>query len=235
MVNEINRLINVALSCLFILVITNKTKAQDEQSFRLTSKPIGVIYQKNRSQKGNEFLFDKWNKGEIILSDGQKVNNIELNFNAYSNDLLYAIKGNTAVVVSKIQYKGFKIYTENRRRNFALISDSIFNNSLQEPIILEVLHEGKIKAYADRKFRINYNLMKNNPFGQSVYYSEDSYYVIIEGELISSPRTIRSYYKFYNKSSIKQIIKSNDLNLKVEEELLSFLAILDTWVVERQL
>lgn len=224
---EINIFLRVVLAYLLVTVSNSEIKAQDDQSFRLKSKPVGVLYQKNRSQKGSELLFDKWCNGEIILSNGQKIENIDLNFNAYSNDLLYAIKGNTAVVVSKIQYKGFKVHSDHKNRYFALVTDSIFHFTNHQPIILEVLFDNQIKAYADRKYKVNYTLMKNNPFGQSVYYSEDSYYVIIDGELIGNPQNIRSYYKFYDKVIIKQLVRSNKFNLKNEDELISFLSFLD--------
>lgn len=211
----------------FICSNSNLLYAQDELALRLKTKPIGVIYQKNRMYKGSEFLFDTWNKGEILFSNGQKVDNLQLNFNAYTNDLLYAIRGNTAVVVSKYQFKSFKIYSNNQGREFVLYSDSAIDFSVNDPLILEVLYVGEIKAYANRMYKVNYNLMKANPFGRSVYYSEENYYVIIEGELISNPQNVRSYCKFYEKTFIKKLVRTNSLDLKVEEDLISFLRILE--------
>jgi len=222
------RIHTVLIIGLLVFANINIAKGQDNLPLRLKSKPVGVIYQKNRSQKGSELLFDSWNKGEITFSDSQTIEHIDINFNAYSNDLFYAINGNTAVVVSKFQYASFKIYSEGQCREFVKISDTLIDVTANTPTILEVLHSGNIKAYANRKFKVNYTLMKNNPFGQSVYYLEESYYVIVEDELITSPQNIRSYYKFYDKAIIKQIAKSHKLNLKVEEELISFLNILDS-------
>ncbi len=202
--------------------------AQDEVDLRLKPKPSGTLYQRSNSYPGSEFLFDDWQSGELCFKNGEKINKLRLNYNAFTDDVVYAIKGNSAVMVTKHQLLGFNTINEPDAR-FFLLSNRIMalNSSFEKPVFLEVLHDGINKVYVHYKLRINTLLAKDNPFNKSVYYPDISYYVCIKDEVLSSPQNKKSYFNYYNKSVVKDIIRTNKLSLKNEEDLVFFISELD--------
>lgn len=202
--------------------------AQSELNLRLKPKPSGTVYQKNNNYKGSEFLFDEWQPGELHLKNGQILGDLWLNYNAYTDDVVYSIQGNSSVVVSKYQLHGFKIMVQSFEKTFILSErDSVLRSGFSTPTFLEVLYNGKNKVYSQRVFMVNNLLVKDNPFNKSVYYSKDTYFVSTSGVLIDSPHRKNSYYFHFGKSVIKEIIRSKNLSLKKEEDLVSFISELD--------
>ena len=131
-------------------------------------------------------------------------------------------------MVSKHQLLGFKINDTTHKRTFVL-SNSV--NALKsisnEPGFLELLYDGANKVYAQRALKVNNLLAKDNPFNKSVYYSEIEYYVIISGDVLTSPHNKKSYFSYYDKSVVKEIIRSKKISLKNETDLVYFISELD--------
>ena len=202
--------------------------AQNEVDPQLTAKPIGIVWQSKHHYPGSEFLFEDWMPGEIHLNNGQIVKNIQLNYNAYSDALIYAAGGMTPVETSKYHVKAFRVSTRQGKRFFILSDfDAHLRADNEDRQFYELLYDGSNRFYAKRSKKINKSLVNDNPFKKSVYYRDDEYLINIKGDWLTRPQKPASYYPYYEKSLVKNIIRKNRLSLKREEDLVRFLSELD--------
>lgn len=195
---------------------------------RLVAKPYGMVCHSANHYPGSEFLFSEWMPGEIQLINGQSIPNLKLNYNAYTDAMVYAAEGNTPVQLSKYQVKACLIHSNTGDRSFVVSeNDSNLQSVLDKPGFLEVLYDGAIKLYAERSLKINTTLVSDNPFQKSIYYADDKYLVCIQGKWITRPNKPGSYFAFYEKSTVRKIIRSQKLILKNEADLIQFLSELE--------
>jgi hypothetical protein len=221
----------ICIFLLLLLVISVQgpdTMAQAEPDLRLTPKPVGVVYRKSNQYPGSEFLFTDWKQGELQLKNGQVIKDLAINYNAYSDEVVYKASGNITVEISKHQVSGFKVTKPAVVRSFILSgNDPVIDSFFSKPVFLELLYDGRIKLYARRSFKINHQLTQDNPFNKSVYYPEDRYYVKIADELIPSPQKAKSYLPYYDRALVRDILHSQHLTLKDESGLINFIEALD--------
>lgn len=225
---------NIIAFSITLLFISNLILAQksDDELFRLKPKIAGQLYLKDFRMIGTEFLFDEWKPGEIILSDGQIISYPRINFNALTNDLIYAIQKNLAVTTSKFQVSGFTIQQDLRKRKFILRKDFETAINKGELVFYEVLYDGILTLYAYRNFKIKSVLLQNNPFKESVFYTDDKFYVLIGNQLIKSPQSKSAYYTQFEKPLVKKTIRSNNLSISREKDLIKFVELLDTQITQ---
>jgi len=199
---------------------------------RLVAKPYGMVYQSANRYPGSAFLFDDWMPGEIQLKNGQTIQNLMLNYNAWADVMVYAAAGNTPVQLSDYQVKSCLIRSNTGDRSFLVSrNDSTLQSAQENSRFLEVLYNGTNKLYAQRSLRINTTLVKDNPFRKSVYYANDRYLVSIGGKWITRPNKPGSYYDSYEKPVVRKIIRTHKLSLKNEDDLIRFLKELEQYNV----
>lgn len=211
-----------------IILAVQTSKAQTENDLRLTAKPVGVVWQSKNHYPGSEFLFGDWMPGEIHLNNGQTVRNILLNYSAFSDALIWAAGGMTPVEISKYHVKTFSVSTGEEERLFILSDfDTNLSSGRNDLHFYEVLYEGLNRLYVQRSLKINKSLVSDNPFKKSVYYRDDRYLINIKGNWLTRPLKPASYYRYYEKSGVKNILRKNKLSLKDEDDLAVFLRELD--------
>ncbi|MBN2817515.1 MAG: hypothetical protein JXP36_01010 [Bacteroidales bacterium] len=200
----------------------NAQHNSEKDNFRMKPKLTGTMYQKQNMYPGSEFLFDEWQTGTITLKNGRQLKNMQLNYNAYTNDLVYAIDGNTAVVVSKFQVSDFIILNSTPERKFILINGDIINKSFNSEMFVELLFNGNITIFANRMMKVNSSLVMQNRFNESVYYLTNEYYACMGDYCFMTAQNKRNFYSFFNKVEVNKIIRKYNLNLKKENDLVEF-------------
>lgn len=216
----------------FLISITFYSYSQENNitvlNKRIQPKLKGTVYQKANRYPGSEFMFDSWKNGEIELTSGKVVLIPRLNYNAYSDELVYALEDNTPVVISMYQVKSFKIILNSGSREFIAMDSISLDDIDRLQAYLELLFSSeKNKLYAFRVMKIKTALINNNPFSESVYYLTSKYIASIGGKLISNAYLKKSYYPYYDKVTIKKIIRKNHLTLKKESDLIKFISLLN--------
>ncbi|MBN1951393.1 MAG: hypothetical protein JW801_09320 [Bacteroidales bacterium] len=218
------------LHALLIVLLTGPAAgllAQEGSAFRLTAKPYGIVYQSRNHYPGSEFLFDSWVSGDVRLENGQVIRGLKINYNAFTDALIYSGEDNISIEISKAQVSSFLVKDNAYERLFILYPNDRNSDQKGGSQFVEVLYNGDNKLYAKRKFKINEMLVQDNPFRKSVYYPDDKYYAQVQGEWVLRPGKPSSYYAIYGKSRIKKLMHSHKLSLNKEEDLVRFLSELD--------
>jgi hypothetical protein len=102
---------------------------------------------------GKTYLYDKFLKGEVELSDGTKISNLGLSYSTYRDELIYYNSVASAqIVIDKISLNGFSITDPNGIvRHFCRQYCSEY---MRDQCYFEILSEGKISLLAYRKVNL---------------------------------------------------------------------------------
>lgn len=228
-----NLLLYIGVFIFSLTMIFENSNAQDNQfekeiAVGLQQKLTGTIYQRTSKYPGSEFLFDTWQLGSVLLKNGQTIENLQLNYNGFSDELVYSFEDQRIIVVSKYQLAGFRIYAGNR--TFLLKPSSLFAHEKNSEVYLEMLTEGPVEVFAKREIRISSTLASGNQFGESVFYSVNSYYALHNGNCIIQAQKMRSYYPCFDKAEVKKLVRKHQLKLSDERDLVKFASLLGTIV-----
>lgn len=223
----------------FSIIATGITHAQDnllvserypEMKY---NRVVGGVYFNDYLQiKGNAFLTEDWNHGDVLLNDGYTIKNINFKLDAYTHRLLvYQEYLKRIVILEKRLIQSFTIYENNKERRFILADFNDTRANAENGSFLEVLLEDHISFY---KFysRDVVPLRASEGILLDEFTNELDYY-IYENEKYSRVRVSKStlfnrYPQF--KNQMKQHIRKQKLRVKKEEDFIAALAYLSQLV-----
>jgi hypothetical protein len=171
----------------------------------------------NKMIGNNNQYFNNWMPGDIYLNNGCVIKNELLRFNTFTGDLLWLRKSDYQTgIVNKQVVAGFALYDQNNLHNvkFKKIRTKNWYSGDSANIFFQVLAEGKISLYANRKSQI----LKNT----NEIIEKDEYYLLRNGIL---SKFIPNRYILYRlmgeeKPNMRSAIRSEHLRVKKEPQLI---------------
>lgn len=181
--------------------------------------------------KGTPLLFEDFHKGNFYYNNKTYLEDINLNYNCYTDELLFFNDNQTYIADTKdIDY--FAIL--GNEENSILVFKQVFMLSEKGRIFLQVLHQGEstlFKRY--RKQFLEADFYK--PYGQGrqvdEYNDYAEYYIKVDEREISLLKPNKSsVLKIFNDQSdlIGSYIKKGKINLKDEADLIRLVKYYDS-------
>lgn len=163
--------------------------------------------------KGDRF-YCNWTKGEIFLTNGERITGLSLRYEGYLDQLLWLREDFKTGVLFKPGIKGFNLFDQSNNivASFAKIRIKLPFESDSADCLLQVLVNGDYGFYAFRKISKvpdALELENNTKF----YVSHNDQYKMIKlrtRDLLKVP--------FIDKVKMELIIKSNKIRLKDNEQ-----------------
>jgi hypothetical protein len=128
------------------------------------AQPAGLNNQSNDKIRGTRFipyanfsgkpyLYDKFLKGEIELTNGTKIANLGLSYSTYRDELIYYNSAVSAqIIIDKLSLNGFSISETNGRvRHFCR---QLCSEYMHGQCYFEILSEGEISLLVYRKVNL---------------------------------------------------------------------------------
>jgi hypothetical protein len=172
---------------------------------------------------GKPYLFDKFLKGEIELSDGTKISNLGLSYSTYRDELIYY---NTIVsaqiVIDKTSLNGFSIYESNG--NVRHFCRQFCSEYMRDQCYFEILSEGKISLLAYRKVNLetcNTYYSKSGlayePANSFFLYSREKGYSLVK----LNRKSLLSKFSKPNQKIIRKLLRKNGVVIEDEESFIN--------------
>lgn len=152
---------------------------------------------------------------ENLVIDGQRYGNVPIMYDIFSDIVVIRHRdksGLFALIQLQDNLSGFSLYGHTFRK----ISATDIKGSPQSPQIFDVLMEGQtVILIAKRKKEIYMQDAKPE------YRQEDLFYFLIQGKLVPVTRK-KDLLKTFDsqEAKIKDFIKTNNLDIRVEEDLI---------------
>lgn len=215
-------LIFIIYSC---TLFANTPDKQENANSYLT----GEIYADKIGIKGEQFYNKEWTNSQIGLSTGETVFNKKLKYNYMLDELIYFNETiNQQVKLDKPLIKSFTIKNkQGEEKEFVKL------NVNQESFFAEVAVKGNLNLYIQHKTKIENNdvnidgsnYRQQTIVPQVIYYittKENQYFEI---DKISKKSILKIFPD--KKDQLLRILKSHNLKLKREEDLVQFIEILN--------
>lgn len=188
----------------------------------------------NRYQgvKGSPYVFEEFRQGEVFLKTKNKVAIQELNYNCFENELVYMDPSTKVTrLLNKLQVDLFTIHNGEEVLNFVPL---ILEEST-EPIFAEVLYnQGSIvyKVYGKDWLKANYQDVYSADRRYDEFVDKYDLYFLKKGDQVlyrarKSKKQLIAAFAGHEKE-ISSFIKSNKLDLKEDESLVSLLRYYDS-------
>lgn len=188
----------------------------------------------NRYQgvKGSPYVFEEFRQGEVFLKTKNKVAIQELNYNCFENELVYMDPSTKVTrLLNKFQVDLFTIHNGEEVLNFVPL---ILEEST-EPIFAEVLYnQGSIvyKVYGKDWLKANYQDVYSADRRYDEFVDKYDLYFLKKGDQVlyrarKSKKHLIAAFAGHEKE-ISSFIKSNKLDLKEDESLVSLLRYYDS-------
>lgn len=227
--------IKSALNSILFCIIMLSTNGIVAQQARLSSEvypehryyPLKgeVFYGAYRQVRGSAYLFDDWVVGDIKLSTGKALNDVQYKIDVYSHYLLvYNDYLKRVIVLEQKDIAGFSFEDAGHKREFKRIKASRNIKQLHDEFFQEVLLEGHISFYRLYYRDIIPLRSPEMPFIEE-FVNGESYYIVYQGdwENVRLRRSsIINKFPAY-KSEIKQFARKNKLRFKRESDLVEVL------------
>ncbi len=189
--------------------------------------PIGA----KNDTKGTPLFLENWVNGSVVLKNGVKFNNSELNFSLYE-DKLYFRRDNQFFVVDGI-ISEFYLESGEANKPFHFVSGYPSTNTTNDNTYFQVLADGghyQLLKWQHKKIRDVYSYGGVN---ESEYVNQEAYYVFERGN-----KKIWNIGNKINALSIKNTLsidesiwkaysEKNNSNAKGEKSLLDFVTYLN--------
>jgi hypothetical protein len=181
----------------------------------------GIIVKSDKDAEGSPLLFDSWKRGEITLTNNQKVLIEKINLDASRDVFVYEKNDSVYEFVDNI--KEIKIYGEDHNNNAE--SDMIFRTDVNPSAanFVLVLAEGKITIFCE------YNKKPEGEYSANgfvtitrKYELHSNYYSLInnKAKLIKFTSSTLEDLTSDKKDKLDAFIKENKLKVKKESDFL---------------
>jgi hypothetical protein len=211
-----------------ILVLSCTTKVIAQRMVFFNSKPVDTL--RYVDVKGSPYLYQEWKKADITSRNGTFYDHVLLNYNGYTKKFEVSEQG-IIVALDETLYDKIIVYLEDTddgkkewflkgvHYDIATFFTNVIFNSEKVKLIRNFdvrLAESSYEVYGDVNIR--------KKFVQNRYYS-----ILYNSKLHLVRHTKQKLSKiFENKELVYKILQENNLDISVEEDLIEFLAILET-------
>lgn len=183
--------------------------------------------------EGSPYLFDKWLKGEVILTDSKVKEDISIRYNSYEDQVEVVNNGQT-LVLDPGAIKGFTIYTydENGSKITHHFQNGFAMESYSKDNFFQVLYDGENKLLVKLKNQLVEGA--NNSYSGATmgdrFLTSKKYFIVKEdGTAHDIKLRKRDLKKLFseNTAELKRFQREEGLSLRSEVGVISFLMHLD--------
>ena len=182
----------------------------------------------NREIEGSPYFNENWEPGYFIKTNGKGTKKYPMRLNIYKNQLEFKFDENTIYVASPKPIKGFVLNAYNGSDLLFMKGFDIPNSDVSQKTFLEVLHDGKTKLLVHHSCKFNEGHSKDMFTGKFTdrYVSTSNYYLMnATGQFEQVKLREKDILKTLESrgDELKAFIDQKDLNLKKEEDVITFL------------
>lgn len=219
-----------------------KSLVTTEENLRNISRSAGLIMTTNMDAlyegiKGTPYLFDEWKQGNIYLNDNTYINNVNIKYNIYTDDLLYLhSKSGDSFIIDRSLINSFEI-TDDNSSNLVLFKEiSLRPDKNDKKTFVKVLYDDKTKfiiKYNKTFIKADYKGAYSAGRKYDEYIDDYQYYIIKDSDNpVKTKLNKKSVLKALSdkEDKIKSFLNGNRLNLNKEDgvtELLEYYDSLD--------
>ena len=179
------------------------------------------------SYTGNPYLTEKFVPGEIEFTDGTKIENLNLRYSTYRDEIIYFNSAISAqIIIDKISLKGFNLITpEGTKRIFR---NQYYNGFLPGNRFFEVLSDGDIALLAHRSVVLQYCSVYNNEAGvlKNMEYQQNFNYYLYNSKkgyetIRIGKNSLLSKFDKPNQKLVKKLLRNNKISIRNESGFLN--------------
>ena len=183
-------------SVIFILLITStalsfaqpdKSLVGTEENLKNISRSAAFIMTTNMDElyegiKGTPYLFNQWKQGNIYLNDNTYINDVNIKYNIYTDDVLYLhSKSGDSLIIDRSLINSFEI-TDDNSGNLVLFKEiSLRPDKNDKSTFVKVLYDGKSKfiiKYTKTFIKADYKGAYSAGRKYDEYIDDYQYYII---------------------------------------------------------
>ncbi|MBN1187483.1 MAG: hypothetical protein JXB49_34725 [Bacteroidales bacterium] len=193
-----------------------------------------VFYNDYLNVKGSAFLYNDWQKGDLILKNGDVLTNINLKFDLYANNLIvYHDLLHYQVLLDEGNVKGFTLRSASGEKYFIARENKGIKTKYEttDDIIMQVLAEGEVSLYK-LEYRKMQKQSKSNEKTTAEFLNRKEYHFFIKGQDYNvkwKKKLLLGYYSDY-KSDINFYVRHHHLRLRKENDLVELVQYLNSLV-----
>lgn len=172
---------------------------------------------------GKPYLYDKFLKGEIELTNGTKITNLGLSYSTYRDELIYYNSAVSAqIIIDKLSLNGFSISETNGRVRY--FCRQLCSEYMHGECYFEILSEGKISLLVYRKVNLetcNTYYSKTGLAYEPAYsfflYSPKQGYMPVN----LSRNSLVSKFSKPNQKIVRKLLRKNGVVIEDEESFIN--------------
>ena len=217
-----------------------KSLVATEENLRNISSSAGFIMTTNmdglyEGVRGTPYMFNEWKPGNIYLNDNTYINDVNIKYNIYTDDLLYLhSKSGDSLIIDRSLINSFEI-TDDNSGNLLLFKDiSLRPDKNVKSTFVKVLYYDKSKfiiKYTKTFIKADYKGAYSAGRKYDEYIDDYQYYIIKDS---NNPVKIKlnkkSVVKILSdrKNKIESYINEHRLNLNDEDGIAELLEYYDS-------
>jgi len=205
---------------IFLILITSTTLsfAQTDQSMVGTeenlkniSRSAGFVITTNMDElyegiKGTPYLFNEWKQGNIYLNDNTFINDVNIKYNVYTDDVLYLnSKSGDSLIIDRSLINSFEI-TDDYSSNLVLFKEiSLRPDKNDKSTFVKVLYDDKSKfiiKYTKTFIKADYKGPYSAGRKYDEYVDDYQYYIIKNSDNLAKIKL--------NKKSVVKVLSDRD-------------------------
>lgn len=205
-----------------------------DNQYKLSGENLTFI----TTSQGSQYFIDEWKTGTATLAAGQLVEDVQLRYNGYIDELIWlpGVESNP-VKVDKGLIRSFYLTSDFEPNNPYQFINTQYTNDLKNISpnrFVQVMYKGEISLYIFRNIEQYDQLEKKTARGTYIIPQirpQPVYYLVTENKEVKqlnkiSSRRLRNLFPSHKKE-IRSILRKNNLSLKKESDLLELIPILE--------
>ncbi len=129
----------------------DQSMVRTEENLRNISRSAGFVMTTNMDElyegiKGTPYLFDDWKQGNIYLNDNTYINDVNIKYNIYTDDVLYLNStSGDSLIIDRSVIKSFEINDDNSGNMLLFREISLRADKKERNTFIKVIYEDKSK------------------------------------------------------------------------------------------
>ena len=207
------------------VLVGSSLTAQVKNSLNGSDEKIkGVRFIPYSGYSGSPFLTERFCLGEIEFIDGNKVENLQLHYSTYRDELVYFNQViSTQIAIDKISLKGFAFTDEIGRKR--IFRKQYFNGFSPGDRYFEVLSDGDVSLLAYRKVILELGNAYTNAEGRQLnmtyqpafsyyFYSRDKGYDLVR----LNKNSLLSKFDKPTQKLVRKLLRKNSASFDTEAD-----------------
>jgi len=217
------------LFSLLLLLLYQPLHAQDqeisEEEWREWTRGAQLVKTTgpNEQIEGTPYFNSDWSEGRVLLRSDRKTDKVQIRYNANTNELEFK-KGDEILVAIPRMVKAFWLQNEDREQVYFRSGFKSEKHKIYPGQFLRVIHDGDIKLIAEHRSEFvkahSVNPLTGNK--TSKYIPKKNYFLITEDGTFKNIKLKRKHILRAlgnHKGSVRDYVKSNDLDFGEEEDI----------------